>query len=65
MATTREQIVTIIMKRDKLDRETAKELVDECGWAIADAIDMGLTDEIESILMDYLGLEMDYIYPFL
>lgn len=65
MATTKEQIISIIMKRDKIDREEAKELVDECQWAIVDAIDMGLADKVEDILMDYLGLEMDYIYPFL
>lgn len=65
MATTKEQIVNLIMKRDKIDREEAKELVYECQYAIADALEMGIPEEVENILMDYLGLEMDYIYPFL
>lgn len=66
MATTREQIITILMKRDEISYEEAKDLVNECGWEIADALDMGLGyDACEEILKDFLGLEMDYIFCFL
>ena len=66
MAVTREQVITTIMNRDGISYEDAKDLVNETGWQIADALDMGLGyDEVEEILMDFLGLEMDYIYAFI
>ncbi|MBO7731186.1 MAG: hypothetical protein J6S67_01485 [Methanobrevibacter sp.] len=66
MAVTREQVINTIMKRDGISYEDAKDLVNETGWQIADAIDMGLGyDAVEEILMDFLGLEMDYVFAFL
>lgn len=66
MAVTREQIVSILVKRDKISRGEAEDIVNEVGWQIADALDMGLGyDAIEEIMQDFLGLEMDYVYPFL
>ena len=66
MAITRENIITILMERDGISYEDARDLVKETGWQIADALDMGLGyDEVEEILMDFLGLEMNYVVAFL
>lgn len=66
MAVTREQVIATIMKRDNLDYETARDLVNETGWQIADAIDIGLGDAgaIE-VLKDFLNLDKEYLYAFL
>lgn len=66
MATTREEIVTILMNRDGISRGEAEDIVNETGWQIADALDMGLGyDGVEEIMKDFLGLEMDYVMAFL
>ena len=51
-----EKIIEILMKRDELDYETAKTLVQE-------TLDEILThpEDAEEIMADYLGLEPDYI----
>ena len=66
MAETREQIVAILMNRDKISRNEAESIVSETSCEITDAIDMGLGfDAVEEIMKDFLGLEMDYIFAFL
>ena len=66
MAETKEQIVAILMRRDKISRNEAESLVSETALEITDALDMGLGyDEIEQIMRDFLGLEMDYIFAFI
>lgn len=66
MAETKEQIVAILMHRDKISRNEAESLVSETALEITDALDMGLGyDEIEQIMRDFLGLEMDYIFAFI
>lgn len=66
MAETKEQIVAILMNRDKISRNEAESLVSETALEITDALDIGLGyDEIEQIMRDFLGLEMDYIFAFI
>ena len=48
------RVVKILMERDNLTEEEAKELVDECREALSN----GDTEAI----CDYLGLEDDYIF---
>ena len=48
------RVVKILMERDNLTEEEAKELVDECREALSN----GDTEAIQ----DYLGLEDDYIF---
>lgn len=61
---TKEQIITIIMKRDDLNHAEATALVNECALLIDDALDMGMPEEVEDILSSYLGLELDYVMAF-
>lgn len=66
----KEEIIKILMRRDEITEEEAKELVDECQYCINDILDSELSDfermeEIEFAIEDYLGLEPDYIFAFL
>ena len=66
----KEEIIKILMRRDEIEEEEAKELVDECQYVINDILDSELSDcermeEIEFTIQDYLGLEPDYIFAFL
>lgn len=51
------EVVQILMKRDGLTINEAKNLVDEAREEI-----LFYHDEAEDIMMDMLGLEMDYIW---
>lgn len=53
------------MERDGIDRETALEMIDECRNAINEAVEEGNVSEADSIIMDCLGLEPDYIFDIL
>ena len=53
----REKIIQILMKRDGIDREEAKDLISEC----VEELENGNHDAIE----DILGLENDYIFDIL
>ena len=66
----KEQIVKILMKRDRISKFIAEDIVDECQYVINDILDSEMSDferltEIEETLKDYLGLEPDYIFAFL
>ena len=52
------RVVDILMKRDGLSREEARERVEEVCEMLSDADPW----EAEDILADELGLEMDYIF---
>ena len=41
------------------------ELVEECHDEIQTAIDENREEEVEDILADYLGLELDYVFDML
>lgn len=55
------EVVRILMERDDLTREEAEERVDEVREMLSEADPW----EIEDILADELGLEMDYIFDIL
>lgn len=66
----KEQIVKILMKRDRISKFIAEDIVDECQYVINDILDSEMSDferlnEIEETIKDYLGLEPDYIFAFL
>lgn len=65
MKTGMNRIVSIIMRRDDMTREEAEELVEEARQAMLEVAEEGSLDEAEEIMMDYLGLEMDYIVDLL
>lgn len=56
-------VVAILMKRDGMSRAEAIALVTEVHGMIEDA--NGDYDEAEQIMIDELGLEMDYIMDIL
>lgn len=56
-------VVAILMKRDRMSRAEAVALVTEVREMIEDA--GGDYDEAEQIMIDELGLEMDYIFDIL
>lgn len=57
------KITEILMARDGLSQTEADALERDCLDEIDDMISMGGGyDEVENIIMDYLGLEMDYLF---
>jgi len=54
------------MRRDGETRESAKEIYMQVKQMIDDTLaNGGGYDDVENIMMDELGLEMDYIYCFM
>ena len=60
-----DEIIEILMRRDGVSYEEAKEMYLECKAELEDAI-MGTSClSPEEVLMGELGLEMDYIFCFI
>lgn len=55
------RIIDILMKRDGVTKEEARNTLQETREMINDAIASGNFDEVEDIMYSELGLEMDYI----
>lgn len=56
-------VVKILMERDDISAKEARALVEETREEINDVLSSGGSyDEIEEIIADNLGLEMDYIF---
>lgn len=56
-------VVKILMERDDISVKEARALVEETREEINDVLSSGGSyDEIEEIIADNLGLEMDYIF---
>lgn len=60
-----EEIIAILMNRDGDSRTEAKRRVRETQALINEALSEGRAYEIEDILLEELGLELDYIYCFI
>lgn len=56
-----DKIVDILIRRDGITKEEAKNTLEETREMINDAIASGNFDEVEDIMYSELGLEMDYI----
>ena len=56
------RVIKILMRRDDLTYEEAKEAYLKCREAMIEAIEEGDTFEAEEILRSELGLEPDYIF---
>lgn len=62
----REEIISILMRRDLLTRDEAISVIEEVREEISLAIEDGANlDDIEDILADTLCLEPDYLIEFL
>lgn len=59
------EIIKILMKRDGISYEDAKEAYLECKEAMLEALECGDFFEVEEILRSELGLEPDYIFNFI
>lgn len=60
-----EEIIAILMNRDGDSRAEAKRRIRETRSLIYEALGEGREYEIEDILLEELGLELDYIYCFI
>lgn len=58
------RVVKILMDRDKIDQENAEALVRETRDEIL-SLDEDDVFEIDDIILDYLGLEPDYVFDIL
>lgn len=59
------EIIAILMRRDGVSYEEAKEMFCNCQSELMDAIDGTSCLDPEEVLMGELGLEMDYIFCFI
>ena len=59
------KVVKILMERDGLTKEEAEELLESVKEECYRAIDEEKDYLVEDIILDDLGLEMDYIYDVL
>ena len=55
------EIINILMRRDGISENEARNLVEDCMLEIHEAIAAGRYMEAEDIFMDWLGLEPDYL----
>ena len=60
-----EEIISILMRRDGVSYEEAKEMYLDCQSELMDALDGTSCLDPEEVLMGELGLEMDYIFNFI
>lgn len=60
-----DNIIKILMNRDGVTYEEAKEMYENTKAELMDAIDGTSCLSPEEVLMSELGLEMDYIYDFI
>jgi nucleoid DNA-binding protein len=66
MKSGHDRIIAILMERDELTEEEAREQVEEAVELINEILESGGSyEEAEEILLDDLGLEMDYIFDLL
>ena len=56
------RVVKILMERDDMTRKEAESQVKEVQELLEEALSFGSYTEAEYILVDELGLEMDYIF---
>ena len=66
MKTGQDRIIAILMERDELTEEEAREQVEDAVDAINDIMESGGSyEDAEDVLLEDLGLEMDYIFDLL
>ena len=66
MKTGQDRIIASLMERDELTEEEAREQVEDAVDVINDIMENGGSyEEAEDVLLEDLGLEMDYIFDLL
>ena len=56
------KVIEVLMERDNLTREEALARVEDCRSELYDALDGTSCLDPEEVLMEELGLEMDFIF---
>lgn len=59
------EIIRILMRRDDLTYEEAKEAYEDCRAEIMEALEGSSCLSLDEILQSELGLEPDYIFDFI
>ena len=59
MKATTNRLVSILMRRDGMERDDAEDLLQDARAAVEDG------EDPEEILQDYFGLEPDYVFDLL
>lgn len=59
------RVVAILMERDGMDLEEATAVYEDAKEMILEAIENDEHDEVENIMYEELGLEMDYLFDVL
>ena len=59
------RVVEILMERDGMTEQEAKNAVEDVRCEITAAVEDGCYEEAEDIMYSLLGLEMDYIFDIL
>lgn len=54
--------VKVIMNRDSISEKEAEQMIEDIAEDVLIAVEDGDYDAVEDILMNELGLEMDYIF---
>lgn len=66
MLSGKKEVINILVRRDGITVEEAKEILTECMEEVQSAIEYGYsTDEVWDIFADYTGLEPDYLLDIL
>lgn len=59
------EIINILMRRDGISENEARNLIEDCMEKVETAIAAGRYMEAEDIFMDWIGLEPDYLMQIL
>ena len=62
---TKQQLRDMLMVRDHISKQEASYMINKTQQIIDDCLDTCTLDDVEDILLDQLGIELDYIFLFL
>ena len=65
LPTNYHELALLLMRRDNITYEEARDIIRDTEDAIREALDMGDFYAIDDIILDDLGLEPDYVTVFL
>ena len=65
LPTNYHELALLLMRRDNITYEEARDIIRDTEDAIREALDMGDFYAIDDIIMDDLGLEPDYVTVFI
>ena len=63
--TTKNELATLLMRRDNLTREDANAMISDFQESVDDALDTNSYHDLDDLIQDELGLEPDYLMLFI